>query len=118
VFLIAMPKAARNDESWGLFDVRLVLLVVIAAWAGGRLTSLRAGPGSPMLALPGLLLFAGTALYSGAAARGQLAIVSAAASLAPVLTVSLSVSLTGERMSRSQMVGVATALSGIVLVAT
>lgn len=118
VFLTALPKASEDAQAWALFDTRVVLLIVVAIWAGRSLATLRPSAALPKLAVPGMLLFAGTILYVVAAHHGQLSVVSVAASLQPVFTVALGVSLLGERLSRPQGVGVAAALGGIVLIAT
>jgi drug/metabolite transporter (DMT)-like permease len=70
-----------------------------------------------VLAIPGLLLVAGTVLYTVAADHGRLSIVSVLGSLFPVFTVALAAFLLGERLSRAQAAGVAAALGGIVLIA-
>ena len=67
--------------------------------------------------MPGLLLVLGTALYAAAAGEGQLSLVSVLGSLFPVVTVGLGVAVVGERLTRTQAVGVASALAGIVLIA-
>jgi len=69
------------------------------------------------LTVPGLLLVAGTLLYTVAADHGQLSIVSVAGSLFPIFTIGLGVTLLGERLSRPQALGIAAALTGIALVA-
>lgn len=119
VFLTALPKASEDAQAWALFDTRVVLLAVVAIWAGRSLATLRPSAAAlPVLAVPGLLLLAGTILYVVAAHHGQLSVVSVAASLQPVFTVALGVWLLGERLSRPQGAGVAAALGGIVLIAT
>jgi drug/metabolite transporter (DMT)-like permease len=116
-FLTALPAASEHGRAWALFDARLALLVIIVVWAGRELRELRMHPSSATLAVPGLLLLGGTLLYLLAAARGQLSLVSVLSSVAPVVTVGLSVALMGERPTRAQTVGVLAALSGVVLIA-
>ena len=117
VFLVALPEASQDGRAWALFDARLALLVVVVAWARSELRALRLDGATPLLAVPGLLLFAGTILYLLAAARGQLSLVSVLSSLFPVYTVGLSVALLGERPTAVQSAGVAAALAGVVLIA-
>ena len=71
----------------------------------------------PRLAVPGLLLIAGTLLYVLATEHGAVSIASVCASLNPVVTVMLSLALLGERVSRTQAVGIAAALAGVALIA-
>ena len=117
VFLVALPAASEDGMGWALFDARLALVVVVVAWAGSRLRTVPLDRRTPLMALPGVLLFAGTVLYLLAASRGQLSLVSVLGSLFPVFTVGLSVALHGDRPSRVQSAGVAAALAGVVLIA-
>jgi drug/metabolite transporter (DMT)-like permease len=117
VFLTALPKASAHGQPWALFDARLALVALLAVWAGRDLRAIRLQRSSAKLAVPGLLLVVGTLLYTAAADRGELSLVSVLGSLFPVVTVGLGVSLLRERLSRAQAVGVAAALSGIVLIA-
>jgi drug/metabolite transporter (DMT)-like permease len=117
VFLVALPAASEYGRAWALLDARLVLVVVVAVWAGRRLAAIPFDRTSATFAVPGLLLVAGTVLYTAAVDVGQLSVVSVLASLFPVVTVGLGVALLGERLSRAQAIGVTAALSGIVLIA-
>jgi drug/metabolite transporter (DMT)-like permease len=87
-------------------------------WAGAALRELRIDRRTPLLTVPGLLLLTGTLLYTIAAERGQLSLVSVLSAMAPVVTVALSVGLLGERPTRTQTVGVMAALAGVVLIAS
>ncbi|HWX45945.1 MAG TPA: EamA family transporter [Solirubrobacteraceae bacterium] len=117
VFLTALPKASAHGRAWALFDARLALVALLAIWAGRELAAIRLAPTSALLAVPGLLLVVGTVMYTAAADHGQLSLVSVLSSLFPVFTVGLGVALLGERLSRTQAVGVAAALTGIALIA-
>ena len=117
VFLTALPAAADGGRAWALFDARVALVLIVLVWAGRRLAEVRLGRDSFSLAIPGLLLVTGTVLYTVAADHGQLSLVSVLGSLFPVFTVSLGVALLGERLSTAQALGVASALTGIVLIA-
>ena len=68
------------------------------------------------MAVPGLLLFAGTLTYSAATRLGDLSVVSVLGSLFPVVTVLLAFTVRGERLSGLQSAGVVSALAGVVLV--
>jgi drug/metabolite transporter (DMT)-like permease len=117
VFLTALPKASAHGRAWALFDARLAMVVLLLAWAGRGLGAIRLGRASAVLAVPGLLLVTGTLMYTTAADHGQLSLVSVLGSLFPVFTVGLGVALLDERLSRTQAIGVACALLGIVLIA-
>jgi drug/metabolite transporter (DMT)-like permease len=117
VFLAALPKASAYGRAWALFDARLALVALLAVWAGRDLLAIRFERGSGLLAVPGLLLVTGTLMYTAAADRGELSLVSVLGSLFPVVTVGLGVTLLSERLSRTQAIGVLAALVGIVLIA-
>jgi drug/metabolite transporter (DMT)-like permease len=118
VFLTALPEASKDGRAWALFDARLALVALVGLWAGRRLGGLRAARQLPLMAVPGLLLVAGTLLYVTAAAHGQLSLVSVLGSLFPVVTVGLGVALLGERLSRIQAMGVGATLVGVALIAS
>jgi drug/metabolite transporter (DMT)-like permease len=117
VFLTALPAATAEGRAWALFDARVALVVIVLFWGGRRLREVRIEGASLLLVIPGLLLLAGTVLYTVAADHGQLSLVSVLGSLFPVFTVGLGVAVLGERLTRAQAVGVAAALAGIALIA-
>lgn len=117
VFLTALPQVSDHGRAWSLLDARFALVAILLVWAGRRVLDIRPGRESIALSVPGLLLVAGTVFYTVAADHGQLSIVSVLGALFPVFTVSLAAIVLAERLSRSQAVGVAAALAGIVLIA-
>jgi drug/metabolite transporter (DMT)-like permease len=117
VFLTALPEAASADQAWALFDARVALIIVLAVWAGRELAAVRLDRDSAALTIPGLLLVAGTILYTLAADHGQLSIVSVLGSLFAVFTVGLSIALLDDRLSAPQTVGMVAAFAGIGLIA-
>jgi drug/metabolite transporter (DMT)-like permease len=117
VFLTALPKASAYGRPWALFDARVALVVLLTLWAGRSIGTIRLRRASFALAVPGLLLVVGTLLYTAAADHGELSLVSVLGSMFPVVTVGLGIALLEERLSRTQAVGVAAALTGIVLIA-
>ena len=117
VFLTALPEVSDEGRAWSLLDARVALVAILLLWAGRRLTEVRVSRATPMLAIPGLLLVAGTLLYTVAADHGPLSIVSVLGSLFSVFTIALAATLLSERLSRMQTVGVAIALLGIALIA-
>jgi drug/metabolite transporter (DMT)-like permease len=116
VFLTALPAASAHGQAWALFDARVGVVLLTGLWAGRKLQTIRISGRSALLTVPGLLLITGTLLYTTATAHGQLSLVSVLGSLFPVVTVGLGVALLQERLSRTQLVGVVAALSGIVLI--
>lgn len=116
VFLTALPAASAHGRAWALFDARVALVAGVALWAGRRLREVSFSRTSRPMVLPGLLLLAGTLLYTVAADHGELSLVSVLGSLFPVVTVGLGVTLLQERLSGSQLAGVTAALSGIILI--
>jgi drug/metabolite transporter (DMT)-like permease len=120
VLLVALPAAAEDGTAWALLDARVAVVALLAA--GIALLRLdvrveRPVRAAPALAVPGLLLLAGTLMYAEAAARGNLSIVAVLASLATVVTVTLAFLVAGERLGRVQQAGVALAICGTVLLA-
>jgi drug/metabolite transporter (DMT)-like permease len=117
VFLTALPLAAEDGRGWAIFDARVALVVMLLLWAGRRLAEVRVTRDLPLLAVPGLLLVAGTVVYTFAYDKGQLSLVSVAGSLFPIFTVSLGVIVLGERLSGLQAAGVVAAMTGVTLIA-
>lgn len=116
LFLAAMAPAAEGGVLWAVFFSRMSLLAIVIGTALVLGQALRAPARLlPQIALPGVLLFAGTLAYSAATREGDLSVVSVLGSLFPVVTVSLAFLLLGERLSRGQGAGVAAAVAGTVL---
>ena len=118
-FLIALPEAVDDGGiAWALLDARLAVVVLLVAGALVLRSSMSAEPRAVWkLAIPGLLLLAGTLMYAEATQRGLLSVVSVLASLATVVTVTLSYFILGERLNAMQRTGVASATLGVVLLA-
>jgi drug/metabolite transporter (DMT)-like permease len=70
------------------------------------------------VAAVGLLDVSANALFAYAAGHGLLSLVAVLGSLYPVVTVLLAHTLLGERLTRTQQVGVAVALAGVALIAS
>src|SRR5215207_2029334 len=100
---------AGQDVAFGASAVMAAAVVLLTATLRAPLRSL------PRIAIPGLLLFAGTLAYSSATREGDLSVVSVLGSLFPLVTVGLAFAA-GERLSRAQSLGVVAALAGVVLV--
>ena len=115
-FLAAMGPASETSAGWAVMMSRVSLLAALlaVAWRLGHLRDGVAARRLPLLATPGLLLFAGTLSYAAATREGDLSVVSVLGSLFPVVTVALAVGLDRERLGGAQALGVVLTLSGVV----
>jgi drug/metabolite transporter (DMT)-like permease len=105
-FLAGMAPAAEDGVFWAVAVSRASLLA-------------RLPPGDlPKAAVPGLLLFLGTAAYSFATQEGALSVISVLGSLFPVVTVALALIFLRERLGSAQRAGVAATLVAVVLLST
>jgi drug/metabolite transporter (DMT)-like permease len=117
-YFVGVQSSARADPMWSLLASRVAgvaLLLVVAAVQGGIAVS-RPGRLWP-LAVMGVLDVSATGFYAVATRHGLLSVVSVAASLYPLATVVLARVVLGERVRRVQEVGIAAALTGVVLMA-
>ena len=115
-FLACIAPASHDGVFWAVMLSRAALLGVLIAVALAIAAPLRVPVSRlPLLALPGVLLFAGTLAYSAATREGDLSVVSVLSSLFPIVTVGLAYAA-GERLSRRQAAGVVAALAGIVVI--
>ena len=115
-FLACIAPASEDGVFWAVMLSRAALLIVFVAVALAIAAPLRVPVSRlPLLAVPGVLLFAGTLAYSAATLEGDLSVVSVLSSLFPLVTVGLAYA-GGERVSGRQAGGVAAALCGIVLI--
>ena len=117
-FFITLREAGTDSGLWPLLIARgsslgFALLVALAARR-----SLRPEPGTGRgIASAGILDVAANILYLAASRVGLLSIVAVLTSLYPVSTVVMARTFLGERLFRPQLVGLALALVGVVLIA-
>ena len=117
-FLTLFAAAAEDGPATAVLTSRASLLAATAAvLVLLRLPVTVPMRSLPLVALPGLLLFVGTASYGIATSAGLVSVVTVLATLNPVITVGLAVVLLGERLAPRQQVGVGAALLGVVLLA-
>jgi drug/metabolite transporter (DMT)-like permease len=117
IFYTAIKPASESGVFWATGISRVTLLAVYLIAARIVTAELKAPLARlPVLAIPGLLLFAGTISYAEATHRGDLSVVSVLGSLFPIVTIALAFVVGGERLSRVQGIGVAAAIAGVVLV--
>jgi drug/metabolite transporter (DMT)-like permease len=116
-FLVALDAASEGGVVWALLVQRTVCLALVLAAAVlvRRDFSFTRVDMPPMVAI-GALDMAANALFAVASTRGLVSVVSVVASLYPVTTVMLARILLGERIAGVQQIGVAAALSGVVLI--
>ena len=115
-YYIPMHAASQGDFLWAAFVFRLTSTTLIAAaWLVLRPPGARRAD-LPVLASIGVLDTGGNVFFSAASARGLVSVVSILASLYPVVTVLLARAVLAERVHRSQELGIALALAGIVLI--
>ncbi|HVH51095.1 MAG TPA: DMT family transporter, partial [Gaiellaceae bacterium] len=117
-YFIPFHAAARHDWLWPSLLFRLVsVTLVFSALLVTRTRPRGIRPHIAALFAIGLLDTGGNVLFAAASsAHGLLSVVSVLASLYPVVTVLLARVVLGERVQRSQDVGVVTALAGVVLI--
>lgn len=114
--LIALPQAAEDSTVWALLDARVaVVVLLVAGILVLRLDARAPARSMPLLAIPGLLLLAGTLMYAEATQRGLLSVVAVLASLATVVTATLAFLVSGERLSTVQRLGIGLATAGVAL---
>jgi drug/metabolite transporter (DMT)-like permease len=115
-YYIPMHEASQGDFLWAAFIFRLTSTTLIAAaWLVLRPPSARRAD-LPVLASIGILDTGGNVFFAAASAKGLVSVVSILASLYPVVTVLLARAVLHERVHRSQELGIALALAGIVLI--
>jgi drug/metabolite transporter (DMT)-like permease len=115
-YYIPMHEASHGDFLWAAFVFRLTSTTLIAAaWLVVRPSSARRAD-LPVLASIGILDTGGNVFFAAASAKGLVSVVSILASLYPVVTVLLARAVLHERVHRSQELGIALTLAGIVLI--
>ncbi|TMK25331.1 MAG: DMT family transporter [Actinobacteria bacterium] len=117
-YFIPLHASATHDWLWPSFIFRVVSVSMV--WLTLLLTRQRATGVRPhlvALAAIGLLDSGGNTLFAAASSsHGLLSVVSVLASLYPVVTVLLARFILGERVERTQDIGVLIALAGVVLI--
>jgi len=115
--LVGLGRAAPGGAAWSVLTMRAatVPLVLIAALAlKPRLSA--SSRGWYLLVGVGIADTGATLLYGTASTRGLLSIVAVLSSLYPIVIVVLARVLLAERLARTQLAGVAVALTGVALI--
>jgi drug/metabolite transporter (DMT)-like permease len=119
LFVYFLGLGSREGDALStLFGARigsLSVLVIVAAALRAPVRIPRASIAA--VAAVGLADVSANALFAVASSHGLLALVSVLGSLYPVVTVLLAHVLLGERLTRTQRVGVALALGGVAVIA-
>jgi drug/metabolite transporter (DMT)-like permease len=117
-YYVPMHEASEQDFLWAALVFRTTVgVLAFAAWLAVRpdITAARGHLGA--IAMIGILDTAGNTLFAAASSLGDVSVVSVLATLYPVTTVALAALLLHERLERLQLVGVASALGGVVFIA-
>jgi drug/metabolite transporter (DMT)-like permease len=116
-YYIPMREAAEDDFLWAAFTFRCsVAVLVLLAWLVLRPPLSSAAGSLVAIAAIGVADTTGNTLFAAASSLGELSVVSVLATLYPVTTVALAAIVLSERLGRSQLAGVAAALTGVVLI--
>jgi drug/metabolite transporter (DMT)-like permease len=119
-YFIPLHASATHDWLWPSLIFRATSVTLV--WSALLLTRQRATGTRPhlvALAAIGLLDTGGNTLFAAASSsHGLLSVVSVLASLYPVVTVLLARLVLGERVERTQDIGVLVTLAGVVLIST
>jgi uncharacterized membrane protein len=116
-YYVPMHEASEQDFLWAALVFRTtVALVAVTAWLVVR-PPIRAARGHlGAIMLIGILDTAGNTLFAAASSQGEVSVVSVLATLYPVTTVALAALVLSERIDRRQLMGVASAIVGVVLI--
>jgi drug/metabolite transporter (DMT)-like permease len=118
-FFVGMDAAADEDVFWALLAARTASFSVLCvALAVARPDFPGEGATWGLIAAVGAGDLGANALFAAATNEGLLSIVSVLGSLYPVVTVLLARAFLGERVRRSQEVGIVAALAGVALIAS
>jgi drug/metabolite transporter (DMT)-like permease len=116
-FFVGMDNASDADVGWAMLGNRIVsfsLLLAAVAVLRPALAARRAD--APVLATVGTLDITANGLFALASTEGLVSLVSVLGSLYPLTTVALAAVVLAERPHRVAQVGVAVALTGVVLI--
>jgi drug/metabolite transporter (DMT)-like permease len=116
-YYVPMHEASEQDFLWAAFVFRATVgVLAFAAWLTVRppISAARCHLGA--IATIGIFDTVGNVLFAAASSKGDVSVVSVLATLYPVTTVALAAVVLAERVSRLQLVGVASALAGVFLI--
>jgi drug/metabolite transporter (DMT)-like permease len=118
LFFVGIDKASDEDVAWAIFFNRAAsVAVLLAAFAVLRPALAARRSDLPVLGLIGAFDISANAMFAVASTKGLVSLVSVLGSLYPLTTVALAAVVLRERPHRIAQVGVALALTGVVLIA-
>jgi drug/metabolite transporter (DMT)-like permease len=116
-YYVPMHEASEQDFLWAALVFRATVgVVALSVWLVVRPAIATARGHLGAIAMIGILDTAGNTLFAAAASLGEVSVVSVLATLYPVTTVALAALVLTERIDRLQLVGVVSALGGVVLI--
>lgn len=117
-FFVGLRESARADVLWALFAARFTsVAALLAIVAGLRVPGVFVSQRLVLLATIGMLDLLANGLFATATRHGLLSIVAVGGSLYPLATVLLARLVLGERVRRSQEVGIVAAIAGVAMIA-
>jgi drug/metabolite transporter (DMT)-like permease len=117
-FFVFIDRASEDDVFWAIVVARMTSSTFAFALAFARRKVRVPRDALPALVAIGVFDTAANVLLAFALNEGFVSLVSVVASLYPVVTVLLAIAVLRERPSRSQALGGATALAGVVLISS
>lgn len=119
IVFVALAHGARSSTVMTLLVMRAASLVLLCGIARATATSLRFEPADvPQLLVVGLFDLGANLTFAYASRHGLLAVVAVLSSLYPAVTAVLARVVHTELLSRLQVLGVAGAVTGVVLIAS
>lgn len=116
-FYLTIDAASNIDPFWTTFCLRLSALVCIIFAIAVKQPKLEIHPRDiPALAFIGIFETSGTLFYAIASTKGLVSVVTVITSLNPVVVAMLALTFLKERLNQKQIIGIATALTGILLI--
>jgi drug/metabolite transporter (DMT)-like permease len=116
-YYVPMHEASEQDFLWAALVFRATVgVLAFSAWLAVRPAIGAARGHLGAIAMIGILDTAGNTLFAAAASLGEVSVVSVLATLYPVTTVALAALVLTERIDRLQLLGVVSALAGVVLI--
>jgi drug/metabolite transporter (DMT)-like permease len=116
-FFVAMDRASNADVFWAILVNRVTGVTLLLIALAALRPSLHARTVDlATLAAIGFLDMSANTLFATASTKGLVSLVAVLGSLYPVTTVVLARAFLDERISRIQQVGVAAALTGVVMI--
>jgi drug/metabolite transporter (DMT)-like permease len=115
---ILLGSTSEDAGMWPVLGARVASVTLVTSGVLVMRRPLKPAPGTfPSIAGAGALDAGANALYLLATREGLLSIVSVLSSLYPAATILLARAVLHERMNRKQLVGIALALTGVLLIA-